>query len=378
MSKILLMILTLLLAVPLSGCSDYRGLDELTIVAGMAIDLDENDPEAYKIAFEIVDMTSAASDGPTGSKLLETTGKTITEAVFNANRKLHRNMYFGNSEIVVISREIAERKGLNLIVDPLLRDSEIRDNLYILVSNEKTAKEIIEPGDQVVSFYLSKNIAENDFSANSTKPYELYAIHSMLKEQTTSLALPALRITDREKKEISLDGMALFSGSKLVGSLNSSDTPYYLLASAKLAGGSFLVSQQPEEETKRYAALADRSSSAKHDYRYEDGRFVFRLNVEMIAAAIEFSQGWGDLTGDLIRQLESDAGSTLSKEVTRVLLSVQREHGVDIVGFADRIRDQDAALWSSVREHWPDYVKNAEIIVECKVLINDTGLIRQY
>ena len=378
MKKGIVVILICIILILLSGCTDYRSLDDLTVVAGMAIDVDENTPDIFQVTFEIVDMTSAGSDQPMQSKLLTTQGRDITEAVYNAHLKLHRNMYFGNAEIVVVSQQLAKNQSLDLIVDPLLRDYEIRDNLYIFVSGEDTAKEIIEPDGQIVSFFLNENIADTKFSANSTKPRELYSIYSLLAGHHNSLVLPIIRFSDKENKEIALDGAAVFSGSKMVGRIENKDMPYYLLASANLVGGSFHYAQEDEGGNEKYTALAVRQSKVKHSYQFDGQKFTFELQIDMITATEEFSEGWGKLTGPLIRQLEKDASAMLDEDVRTFIETVQSEFSVDIVGFGDHIRDHDPSLWQSIEENWPEYVKQADVSVQCKMLINDTGLIKSY
>lgn len=360
------------------GCWDYRGMDELTIVAGIAIDLDEEDPGQYAVTFEVVDMTTPSEQGEVTSKLLETKGKTITEAVFNANRKLHTNMYFGNAEVVVLSHQLVEEKGLDPIIDPFLRDSGIRDNMYVLVSGSETAKEIIKPSEQIVSFHLNNNISEDRFSANSTRPYELYQVYNILEENTTDLALPVVYISNEETKDIDLKGLALFSGSKKVGDLDNQDTSYYLLAVSKLKGGSFELSQKDDSGEEKYLAFVDRQSSPSHDFSFEDDRFTLIVKLEMIVAVVEFFGDWGKIDEALTRQIEKDAEQMLSQEIRKMILSVQQEYGIDIVGFADNIHDNDAALWKKVRDNWKEYLKNADVQVDCKVLVNDTGLIKKH
>lgn len=377
MKKKLALCMSLVLALAFGGCSDYKGLSDLTVVAGIAVDMDQENPGGYLVTFEVVDATSASKEGEMQSKLLETRGNTITEAVYNANQKLHNNMYFGNAEMLVISHQLAEKEGLRPVVDPFLRDSEIRDNMYILISGEDTAGEIIEPHDTIVSFYLNKNLKANTFSANSTKPYELYEIYDIIEKGTISLSLPMIYLSDKEEKEIALDGTAIFEGPYMVGRLENDDVPYYLLAVSKLVGGSFDITTGLEDvKSERFFTLANRKSTPSLRYEFADGKFTFTVKIKMEMEAVELSEGWGTMNGQTLRQIEDLASGILSNKVKSVIRQVHLDHGIDIVGFAERIRNRQPTFWSEIEPDWPSYLESAEVVVDCKVLINDTGQLK--
>jgi len=369
----------LMCSVLLGGCWDYKGMDELTIVAGIAIDLDQEDPEMYVVTFEIVDMATSSEKTDIKSKLLETRGKTITEAMFNANRKLQTNMYFGNAELLVLSRQLVEEKGLDPVLDPFFRDNGIRDNMYIMVSGNKTAKEILAPTEKIISFYIQKTLSEVNFAATSTRPCELYQVYNMIEENTTDLALPVVFISGKEAKDIGLEGLALFSGSKKIGDLNNRDTSYYLLTASGLNGGSFELSTQAKDGgDKKYIAFVDRQSIPSHDFTFDGDRFTLTVKIEMIVSIVEFFGDWGEMDKALIGQLEKNIAEMLSQETRRVIQSIQSEYGIDIVGFACKIHNKNPTLWKEVQDNWREYLKNAEVQVDCSVLIDDAGLIKKY
>ena len=129
-----------------SGCWDYKGLDQLTIVAGFA--LDQSPEGGYLLSLEVIDADSVESQSAASSKLIQSEGKTVADAVYQIGTQFYNNVYFGNAEILILSRPLVEEKGLYDIIDSLLRDNGIRDNLTILISGEKTAHELITPKEE--------------------------------------------------------------------------------------------------------------------------------------------------------------------------------------------------------------------------------------
>ena len=139
--KIASSLLILLLLIPLSGCWDYRGLDELTIVTGVAIDK-KPEEDIYQLTYEIVDLIEPIKEKGPNRKLIESEGKTIFEAVRNAKRRVSNKLYFGHSELIIICEEIARNEDLNVVLDFLPGTSECRETINVVVS-QKTARDII-------------------------------------------------------------------------------------------------------------------------------------------------------------------------------------------------------------------------------------------
>ena len=109
-----------------SGCWDYREIDKLSIVTGIAIDRGEN--SKYRLTFEIVDTQEGGIEKKTKSKLIESEGETIFDAVRNASKVTSPRPYFGHMRIVILSEQIAE-EGVIDIIDFLNRDPEPRLNI---------------------------------------------------------------------------------------------------------------------------------------------------------------------------------------------------------------------------------------------------------
>jgi spore germination protein KC len=110
---LLLTIVILLNGIFISGCWNYREVEKLAIVAGVAIDKGENNP--YKITFEILQV-SGGKEAKTVSKIISMEGRTIFDAVRNAISLSGKKLYWSHTKIVVISKDIA-RNGILRVVD---------------------------------------------------------------------------------------------------------------------------------------------------------------------------------------------------------------------------------------------------------------------
>ena len=164
-------LLIVVLCLPLSGCWDYRGLNKISIVSGVAIDRQE-DTKSYHLTIETIDFSAAGKESSGKSQLVETEGVTIYDAVRNAKKRLAKKLYFGDIKVIVISSQIAREEGINSVLDWFLRDIELRETTNPIISQEKTAKEILAANgvdDKIISEEIEKMIDSDKKTTASTK-----------------------------------------------------------------------------------------------------------------------------------------------------------------------------------------------------------------
>lgn len=376
-----------LLCTALSGCWDYRSLDELTIVAGVAIEYSENDPDLYAVSFEIIDSQSSAEKGVVQSVMLESEGKTIFEAVHNADKSLHNEIYFGNTQLVIVSHQLAAKEGLGNIMDSFLRDFSTRDNVNFIISREKTAKEIIQPdkdSKSVVSYNISNSIGRDKRTTNSTRTLELYRIYDYLTLGADNLALPAFRLEETEDgaKQPTADGMAVFKNDRMVSYLMDDKLPSFLLTVEKLQGGTYTFFLEPEEDDEDRSpmgiTLEIMKSQYKKSHEMNGDKLKLKVRVDVLCSAIDISRRMPKITDPVVRQLEQRASQSLEQDISAVIRGMQQGSGSDIFGFGYMLYNTDPKLWAELSDDWENAFRKAEIEVECVFRINDTGLIRSY
>ena len=85
-----------------TGCWNYIGLNNMTVVAGIAID---KSGENYLLSFEIYDLQNTAQGEPIKSKIVQCKGKTIFEAVRNAKKRTSNKLYFSEAKIKLLKKK---------------------------------------------------------------------------------------------------------------------------------------------------------------------------------------------------------------------------------------------------------------------------------
>lgn len=368
--KVCLLFAGALLALTLGGCaSDYRDIEDLTIVAGIAVDVSQESGGGLSVLFEIADMSSGRA--LPASKPLMGKGQTFTEAVFSVNEKLKKNLYFGNCEVVVLGRQLVEQEGLFGIVDTLLRDNETRANLHILISGEETAAAIITPPDDfegIVSFKINEELGLDSRTANSTVSPALYQVYNSLKLESAHVPLPFIRFSGDGDDSLLLDGLMFFRENYPVGTLPRDRLPYYLIAAWKLSGGGYRL----DLDGGRYVALLNHRSAPKQRVFFDGEKLTLELSVNMKASVEEFSAGWDEKSNDAIHSLEQIASDSLKTKIEAIFHEYAAA-GLDIFSYGDVLRNYEYSLWQEIKDQWPQEIKSIDFSVRCTVTIQNVG-----
>ena len=106
-----------------TGCWDYKKIDDLTLVAGVAIDRPDNGI-GYKVALETIDFSMSVQENSVKTQIIKIEGNTVFEAFNNTKTQIVKQLYFPDMQILCLSEKIASEDGLNDIVESFIRSTE--------------------------------------------------------------------------------------------------------------------------------------------------------------------------------------------------------------------------------------------------------------
>lgn len=367
--------LSVVLLAPLSGCWDYHSLSDITIVAGVAIDRDSPDGD-YRVTCEIIDTNIPVKDKGIQSKLVESSGKTVFDAVRNAKRRVASKLYFSNTEVIIVCKNIAEQEGLHGIFDWFLRDSELRETLQVVVSQEKTAKDLLTVkglDNTVVSYEIQKIVQADQKTTSSIEVVPLFKAYNKLVAPCENLTLPAFhKAVNNDQEAVEANGQCVFKKGKMVGYLSPEETKYYLFAVGGVHGGILTDSFNNKKDD---IALEIASSRVNVSFSDEDG-LRFKVETETNVYLDESHTNIDVLDEEEIEKLESAASDELAKKIAGVILKVQKAYGSDIFGFGNLVCIQNPQLWKQSEENWNETFSNLPVAVVSKVHILNTAYIK--
>jgi len=212
----------------LSSCWDYNEPSAQNYVLGLGVDYEDN---KFNLSIETIKITGeptslSAAEGV----IIESEGATISDAVSNAITKAGKKLYWGHTELVILSETVAS-DHLDTVCDLISRSSDIYSNVNLLVSKDVTAKEIFNaktPQSGMASTHIA-NIFKNEDSSHRFICCELWQI----RRDFPYALVPVIHLEDYPV----VDGSAVFHNMDLVGYLNGKETQMFSLVENLASGG---------------------------------------------------------------------------------------------------------------------------------------------
>ncbi len=381
MRKRLLILFSLLIvsSLLLTSCWNYREINQLNIVAGVAIDKAEDGD--YLITMETVNMhESSGKESKMKSVLIETKGKTIIDAARNALNTNSPKFYWGHATIAIISQEVAS-EGIVGIIDFLSRDAEPRLSMDLLVSQKETAKEILSAKTLTAVIKSSEITDLMDDQKFLSKALQIQ-VHDFLKALSAEgMSAIATAITTTEingEKVFDLSGTAVFKSDKLLGFLNSDETKSLDFVLDEIKGGVLVVKDGSEEnDGDEYIALEIHDSSTKMKPIYSDNKLSIQIDIKTKVALAEYTgkSTFDDEEGR--KALKKAAEEQLKKEIESLIKKVQNDFNSDIFGFGNSVYQNLPNVWKKQGKDWNTLFKNLEVSVNPTIDIHNSGLLRK-
>ncbi|MDP4084130.1 MAG: Ger(x)C family spore germination protein [Bacillota bacterium] len=357
----------------LTGCWNYREVEKLAVVAGVAIDKGKNNQ--FIVTTEVIQI-SGGRESKTTSTYITMEGKSIFDAVRNQISFAGKKLYWSHTKVVIVSKEIARHNMLS-VIDWYNRDSETRSDVNLLVSREKTAKKVLEQRallEDINSFELADTL-KNQISLSKAPIKELWGFINDLEAQGIVNIVPAVHLKkNKNMYSPQIMGAAVFDNAKLIGFLNSEETQEVLFVKDEVKGGLLIdrdktnglkapISMEIFKNKTKIEPVVSRNNEIKFNIKVDT-----RVDIDEIVGNVKYANE------KVLKKLSNNEAKNLKNRIEHCIKKVQSEYGVDIFGFGAKLREDNPKVWKKVASSWNDRFKNVSVNVSTKVNIKGSGL----
>ena len=385
MKKKTIIISLIFLMLILSGCWSKRELSELALVAAFGIDYIDDE---FAISVQVIDPSQVSSKQPSGGKSPVVTyhanGKTVFEAVRKILALSPRKLYFAHLQLVVIGEELA-KNGLRDTVDFLARDQEIRNDFTLIVSQQATAKDVLNvltPIEKVPANRMLNSLKVTQDAWGSTLEVDIEDLVTDLGVSNQYSVLSAIEVlgdkslgidqtnVDRIETPVKLKftGLAIFNEDKLVGYMDEYDSKSFNYLNDKIKSTIEIISCPSDGELTTEIT----QSNTKTKGIVKDGKPIINVSIDIVQNVAEVKCDI-DLTElKTIDWINRQTEEHIKKNLDKVLNTLQENYRADILGFGEAIHRTDPKLWKDINNDWEEIYPGVEVNV--KVNANTQGL----
>ncbi|WP_179136061.1 Ger(x)C family spore germination protein [Paenibacillus sp. 32352] len=381
-SSIIRIAFAFLSLVTLIGCWDRVEIEEVGITLGIGFDMADKKTDTTGREGQRISMThhfaipeQFSSKGGVKSKKsyvnLTSTGEQVFENVNEISTRLSRIPSYEHLRIIVINEEVAKSIDLRNIVNFLLRNSETRRSMPVLIAQGPTVQVLEKEGIATNPALKLKGMTEDYHKSLSMPPSLKLGDLSEKLTGKNSFVIQKVSTTEREAK---LAGAAVIKGKtgKMVGWLTEEETTglNFLYPDHKRQGvvkgidpksGNAIVF----EVHKLNRTISPQSLGDKIDFAVELN-IEGRLREDWVYPGNAFDK-------EFISRAELAAKESVEKLVQKALSKTQKTFKADVADFGKKLQIQNPKLWNKVKENWDDIFSRSVISVKVDVKILEFG-----
>ncbi|WP_339167336.1 Ger(x)C family spore germination protein [Paenibacillus sp. FSL R5-0341] len=377
----------------LSGCWSSREIEDLSLYVGLGIDVGKETEFEKDIAAQggsypkknYLTATVQIAPGYSNSQSSQQSGSPSSGKTSYANEQLSgdsllqifrqfalrrdRPLIGHHLKVIVVSKDIAKKYGLDQLLDFVLRDNDIRPNCLVLISHRR-AVDVLTSQDpsRIPAFYLT-GITNNSYISNKILDPVLLSKLDAQMQSGSSFLLQNVLNSDGEDK---FSGGSIFDGktTKFIGELSQTD----------LEGLSWLNPQKKGGVLKTH-------NKEGFTVLYEMKKKKVKITPKVVGNDISFhvkteSEGWlmedwrapeEEEKGAYLRELEKEFAELAEQQIRQVLYKLQHTYKVDVADFRDSLRIKEPKTWKKIKDDWDQIFSTVPITYDVKITITNPG-----
>jgi len=356
-----------------SGCWNYREVDTLGIATGMAVDRDPISKD-YIVSVEIIDISSDTKKSTISSEIYTSKSKTMFDAIRNMIEITGKRIFWSHAKVLIVSEDIA-KEGIIPVLDWSLRDSEIRNDLDLLIAKGSSAEQILKDKNysgNSMSFHID-NILKNQKSISKYVDTKLF--RNKIEIAKNNLAATVEIISKKEindEKSLVVDGSAIFKGDKLIGYLDGNETMQMLMLRNKLKAGVIPLKNVCNSNTDVTLEIFNNNTKLKNVY--SGGKLTLKIDVYTTVAIAELSGDEDLIKEDKRKLLQQDAEMRIKENLNNLISKMQREYDADVFGFQQFIENNNPKIYKELKKNNDNIFKNLQTDINVHINIKGSAL----
>lgn len=374
----------LVCSILLGGCWDRREVNDVAFVLGTAVD---KEGDNYRTTLQIALPGQLGASGSTGggggtsgdkSYYVEgKTGHTVREASIKEQQSNSRSLNYSHRRTLLIGEEMA-RSGISSMLDVFTRIEQNRLSSVVVIAKGKAA-DMLE-ADAPIEQYPAEMVRELNY-AYMKEPRSLKLVIDSLLMDGIDPAIPLIAAEEsvpehdhnnNSKTNIKINGLAVFSGDKMVGMVDAATSQNLLLAMGQAKTAEVLIIP-PKSKGTISVVISDTRVKIKPVIHGDDIRMVVDIFVSGNMMANESNVSV--IYPKDIKWLERETERKVKTDIQSAIHRMQTEMNSDVLGFGQVLATSAPKDWERLKAKWSRIYPEVEVTVKTSMHIENIGAV---
>jgi spore germination protein KC len=375
----------------LSSCSGKVELNEILIVSAIGIDQEDDQTIIHLQVVNAAGPGSVQSSGIGGSVYTYSVqGKTLFDAINQANNILPRKVIFSHITCFVISEEYARDSGIAPILDFMERNNEIRDTVLMFVAKNSTAKDILSlytpifknPGESLGNRVkisssttgISEGIKLNEIVNWTYGEFRDPVILGVERFNFNEIGddLSNLDNIEGNNKTFNVTGLALFNKDHLTAWYNHDQTLGWAILDSRVKESFRVTNECVNQKGNMGFLIKNLKSSVKP--KVNQGEITYQVNVSATAVLQEITCKLDVSDPNNVNQITEQVEKSIKQDIETAVDQAKKLE-IDVFGFGKMLFDKEPKIWKENYEKgWGEKFTKVNVNTKVTIQMESVGL----
>ena len=366
-----------------SGCWNYKELDDYSIVTGIAIDINEEEYEVSVLISNTKKSSDSSSDSSSQSVVYSGMGDSIFSAFKDIGKISPKELYLDHFTLLVISEDVAT-KGLYNIVDFFLRYPMVRKDFSIALAKDCKAKDTLKIVSPLTD-YPSQSVADNLQSTSKLQGSIINLNYNELVYELIAdgqeITMSTIKIIGDEKEGskqdnikssepktyLKLDNIAVFKGDKLVDFANKTES-----IGINIINGNATEMHIKVDTEEGYVVCNTVEFSSEINIKFKNNKPIISINVNGNAKIMELNGSIDLHDNKTVKEIQKKLNNKIKKYMEESL-NFAIKNKTDIFGFGKLVYKKNPNYFNKVKKTWNEDLGDLKINIKSDLTIKSVS-----
>lgn len=335
----------LILLLPLlSGCYNYRELNELGITTAVSIDYKDNNFYVIAEVINPIKQQDASSSNNSPFVNYNSSSSSLQDAFRKVVLESPRQLYAAQLEIIVLSEEVVNNH-LEEVLEYFARDPESRTEIKIIVAKTEDSTKAITLQTLLTSLSSSNIINSLDLQSKvlgMSYPVTLNELLNMYIDPYLEVVLPSMTLygnyeigdekenitTSSPKTIVKIDGSTITKDNKILGYLDLEESKILNLINGKLKETIIKMNYYDG-----YIIFEPNRIKVSRELDIKNN--IIKINISGYSKTKEIQSNIDLKDPKEVEKLNKALNMELEKKITDTFNSIREKYGTDVFGFQE-------------------------------------------